>query len=32
MDNPFDVGKKTHADVDLFLLWDLETRPDQLTG
>jgi len=24
MDNPFEVGKKTCADVDLFLLWDLE--------
>ena len=24
MDNPFEVGKKTYADVDLSLLWDLE--------
>jgi hypothetical protein len=24
MDNPFEVGKKTYADIDLFLLWDLE--------
>ncbi|MCZ7403115.1 MAG: hypothetical protein O8C61_12905 [Candidatus Methanoperedens sp.] len=24
MDNPFEVGKKTYADVDLGLLWDLE--------
>ncbi|MFA4957886.1 MAG: hypothetical protein WC556_13025 [Candidatus Methanoperedens sp.] len=24
MDNPFEVGKKTYADVDLSLMWDLE--------
>lgn len=24
MDNPFEVGKKSYADIDLFLLWDLE--------
>jgi len=24
MDNPFEVGKNTCADIDLFLLWDLE--------
>ena len=24
MDNPFEVGRGSHADVDLFLLWDLE--------
>ena len=24
MDNPFEIGKKTYADVDLSLLWDLE--------
>lgn len=24
MDNPFEVGKKTYADIDLGLLWDLE--------
>jgi len=24
MDNPFEVGKKTYADVDLSLLWDLD--------
>ena len=24
MDNPFEVGQGSHADVDLFLLWDLE--------
>jgi hypothetical protein len=32
MDNPFEVGKKTHADVDLFLLWDLETQMNMKTG
>jgi hypothetical protein len=26
MDNPFEVGQKTFADVDLFLLWDLEKK------
>jgi hypothetical protein len=29
MDNPFEVGKNTFADVDLFLLWDLEKTIDQ---
>ncbi len=24
MDNPFEVGQGSHADIDLFLLWDLE--------
>ncbi len=24
MDNPFEVGRGSHADIDLFLLWDLE--------
>lgn len=24
MDNPFEVGKNSYADIDLFLLWDLE--------
>jgi hypothetical protein len=32
MDNPFDVGKKTYADIDLFLLWDLEKNLDEKTG
>ncbi len=32
MDNPFEVGKKTYADVDLFLLWDLERKLDENTG
>jgi len=32
MDNPFDVGKKTYADIDLFLLWDLEKKLDEKTG
>jgi len=32
MDNPFDVGKKTCADIDLFLLWDLEKKLDEKTG
>jgi hypothetical protein len=26
MDNPFEVGQKTFADIDLFLLWDLEKK------
>ncbi len=26
MDNPFEVGKNTYADIDLFLLWDLEKK------
>ena len=32
MDNPFEVGKKTYADIDLFLLWDLEEQLDEKTG
>jgi hypothetical protein len=32
MDNPFEVGKNTYADVDLFLLWDLEKKLDEKTG
>jgi hypothetical protein len=32
MDNPFEVGKKTYADIDLFLLWDLEKKFDEKTG
>lgn len=28
MDNPFEVGKKTFADIDLFLLWNLEKDLD----
>ncbi len=24
MDNPFEVGKNSYADVDLYLLWELE--------
>ena len=27
MDNPFDVGKKTYADVDLFLLCGIASQP-----
>lgn len=32
MDNPFEVGKNSYADVDLFLLWDLEKKLDAKTG
>jgi hypothetical protein len=32
MDNPFEVGKKTYADIDLFLLWDLERNINEKTG
>jgi hypothetical protein len=32
MDNPFEVGKNTYADIDLFLLWDLEKQLDEKTG
>jgi hypothetical protein len=32
MDNPFEVGKKTYADIDMFLLWDLEQKLDEKTG
>jgi hypothetical protein len=31
MDNPFEVGKKTYADIDLFLLWDLEENLNEKT-
>jgi hypothetical protein len=32
MDNPFEVGKNSYADIDLFLLWDLEKKLDEKTG
>jgi hypothetical protein len=32
MDNPFEVGKNTYADIDLFLLWDLEKKINAKTG
>jgi hypothetical protein len=32
MDNPFEVGKNTYADIDLFLLFDLEKKLDEKTG
>ncbi len=32
MDNPFEVGKNTYADIDLFLLWDLEKKLNEKTG
>jgi hypothetical protein len=32
MDNPFEVGKNTYADIDLFLLWDLERNLNEKTG
>ncbi len=32
MDNPFEVGKKTYADIDMFLLWNLEKKLDEKTG
>jgi hypothetical protein len=32
MDNPFEVRKKTYADIDMFLLWDLEKRLNEKTG
>jgi hypothetical protein len=32
MDNPFEVGKNTYADIDLFLLCDLENKLDEKTG
>jgi hypothetical protein len=32
MDNPFEVGHKTYADIDMFLLWDLEKKLDEKTG
>ncbi|OPY48038.1 MAG: hypothetical protein A4E42_00194 [Methanoregulaceae archaeon PtaU1.Bin222] len=32
MDNPFEVGKNSYADIDLFLLWDLEKKFNEKTG
>jgi hypothetical protein len=32
MDNPFEIRKNTYADIDLFLLWDLEKKLDEKTG
>jgi hypothetical protein len=32
MDNPFEVGQGSHADIDLFLLWDLEKKLNEKTG
>ncbi len=32
MDNPFEVGKNSYADIDLFLLWNLEKKLDEKTG
>jgi hypothetical protein len=32
MDNPFEVGRKSHADIDLFLLWDLEKELNEKRG
>jgi hypothetical protein len=32
MDNPFEVGKSSYADIDLFLLWDLEKKLNEKTG
>jgi hypothetical protein len=32
MDKPFEVGKNTYADIDLFLLWDLEKKLDAKKG
>ncbi len=32
MDNPFEVGKKTYADIDLFLVWELEKKLNEKTG
>jgi hypothetical protein len=32
MDNPFEVGQKSCADIDLFLLWDLEKKLTERTG
>lgn len=32
MDNPFEVGQDSNADVDLFLLWDLEKDLNERTG
>lgn len=32
MDNPFEVGKNSNADIDLFLLWDLEQKLNEKRG
>lgn len=32
MDNPFEVGRNSYADIDLFLLWDLERKLNDKTG
>jgi hypothetical protein len=32
MDNPFEVGQGSNADVDLFLLWDLEKKFNRMVG
>ena len=32
MDNPFEVGKATYADIDLFLLWDPDKEMEQKMG
>jgi len=32
MDNPFEVGAGSHADVDLFLPWDLEKELREKIG
>lgn len=32
MDNPFEVGKQTYADVDLFILFDLEEELRGMSG
>ena len=32
MDNPFEAGQKSYADIDMFLLWDLECKLDEQTG
>jgi hypothetical protein len=32
MDNPFEVGVASYADVDLFLLWDLEKELNEKAG
>ena len=32
MDNPFEVGQRSYADIDLFLLWDLEKKLNERTG
>jgi hypothetical protein len=32
MDNPFEVGRGSHADINLFLLWDLEKELNEKIG